>query len=132
MTLVVDASVVLAALLDEGETGAWAAGVLRGEAVVPDVMLVEVTRALRRAVLDGSVTDAAGSALVATAWTIPASVVPFATLAPRVWELRRTVSVADAAYVAVAERLGVPLATADRRLARASGPRCEFLVPPGS
>jgi predicted nucleic acid-binding protein len=130
VTLVVDASVVVAALLDEGEAGPWAADVLQGDLIAPDLMLVEVTRSIRRAVLTGSVTDDLAGELVCAAWVVPSTVVPFEGLAPRVWELRRTVSVADAAYVATAERWGVPLATADRRLARASGPRCEFIVPP--
>lgn len=47
-------------------------------------------------------------------------------LLPRIWELREDVTTADAAYVALAEHLGAPLVTTDARLARASGPRCEF------
>ncbi len=35
----------------------------------------------------------------------------------------------DAWYLAVAEALGAPLATFDRKLARASGPVCGFLLP---
>jgi predicted nucleic acid-binding protein len=34
----------------------------------------------------------------------------------------------DAAYVALAEVLDVPLLTADERLARAAGPRCTIEV----
>jgi predicted nucleic acid-binding protein len=47
-----------------------------------------------------------------------------------VWALHPTVTAYDAAYVALAELLGVPLLTLDRRLARASGPLCSFLLPP--
>lgn len=130
MTVVVDASVVVAALLDEGDAGPWAAQVLTGDLVAPDLMLVEVTRAIRRAVLDGTITDGQGTDLVLQAWELPVTTVPFAPEARRVWELRRTVAVADAVYVAAAERLAAPLATADRRLSRASGPRCRFLLPP--
>ncbi len=36
----------------------------------------------------------------------------------------------DACYVALAELLGAPLVTLDRRLTRAPGPRCVFLTPP--
>jgi predicted nucleic acid-binding protein len=54
---------------------------------------------------------------------------PFAPLADRVWALHPTVTAYDAAFVAVAEALDAPLVTLDRRLARASGPRCAFVVP---
>ena len=51
-------------------------------------------------------------------------------LATRAWEFRDSVTYYDATYVALAELLDAPLVTLDRRLARASGPRCAFLTPP--
>jgi predicted nucleic acid-binding protein len=38
----------------------------------------------------------------------------------------------DAWYVAVAEALGLPLATLETRLARAKGVACRFLTPAGA
>ena len=55
---------------------------------------------------------------------------PCASTAPRVWELRSSVTAYDAASVAVAEALEVALLTLDGRLAEASGPRRGFLVVP--
>jgi predicted nucleic acid-binding protein len=49
-----------------------------------------------------------------------------ALLLPRMWQLRETLSGSDAAYVAAAEAQGCPLVTADVRLSRAAGPRCEI------
>ncbi len=49
-------------------------------------------------------------------------------LLDRIWELRDNVTPYDAAYVALAEALGVTLLTADARLARAPGPRCAIEV----
>jgi predicted nucleic acid-binding protein len=54
----------------------------------------------------------------------------FSPFAARAWELRSKVTSYDAWYVAVAEELDLSLATLDRRLAAASGPRCRFLLPP--
>lgn len=42
------------------------------------------------------------------------------------WELRDNLTPYDAAYVAAAELLRCPLVTADGKLARATGPRCDF------
>ncbi len=62
--------------------------------------------------------------------TLIVELFPYEPLARRVWELRENVTPYDAWYVALAEELGVGLATLDRRLAQAVGPRCEFVTPP--
>ena len=48
---------------------------------------------------------------------------PHDVLLPRVWELRTNLTAYDAVYVALAEALGAPLLTRDRRLAGAVGHR---------
>jgi predicted nucleic acid-binding protein len=40
---------------------------------------------------------------------------------PRIWDLRNNLTAYDAAYVALAEALGAPLLTRDRRLVTAAG-----------
>lgn len=49
-------------------------------------------------------------------------------LLTRIWELREDITPYDAAYVALAESLGIPLMTADRRLARAAAQYCEVIT----
>ena len=51
---------------------------------------------------------------------------PLPPLLNRAWELRHNLTVYDAVYVALAERLDGVLVTCDGRLANASGPRCSF------
>lgn len=51
------------------------------------------------------------------------------SLLGRMWERRDNMSGYDAASVAAAEHLGVPLVTSDKRLASAPGLRCEVFVP---
>jgi predicted nucleic acid-binding protein len=52
--------------------------------------------------------------------------VEVAPLLGRAWELKDNLTPDEAASVADAEHLGAPLITADLRLTRASGPRCEI------
>jgi predicted nucleic acid-binding protein len=55
-----------------------------------------------------------------------------ALLLPRMWQLRDTIGGYNAAYIAAAEAHACPPVTADVRLARAAGPRCEIrLAVPG-
>lgn len=49
-------------------------------------------------------------------------------LLPRCWTLRENLTIYDASYVALAEQFGVVLVTADARLSRAPGLRCEVQV----
>jgi predicted nucleic acid-binding protein len=46
---------------------------------------------------------------------------PHYVLLPRIWQLRDNLSAYDAAYVALAEKLGARLVTRDGRLASAAG-----------
>jgi predicted nucleic acid-binding protein len=130
MTVVVDASVAVSALVDASDDGRWAAGVVsRQDVVAPHLLPVEIVSALRGLARDGTISPVlARDALdVAAVWAV--ELYPLGSLARRVWDLRDTVTAYDAWYVALAELHGVPLATRDRRLAAASGPRCEFLLP---
>lgn len=58
----------------------------------------------------------------------PCSGPPPRALLARCWELRQSLTIYDAAYVALAETLRADLLTGDLRLARAPGPRCRIEV----
>ena len=131
MTAVVDASVVVAALVDDGPAGRWAEELLESTPLAaPHLMPVEAANILRRAALAGDVSDDIASLAHADLLAIGVELFPYDLLAERIWELRGAVTAYDGWYVALAESLDVPLATLDGRLTRAPGPRCSFLGPP--
>ena len=130
MTLVVDASVLVAAAVDSGAEGQWAERLVVSERLsAPGLVQVEATNILRRLELAGKIEAAAATAAQGDLMQLDLNLYPFEPFAERVWELRANVTSYDAWYVALAEVLGAPLATLDRKLARASGPGCRFLLP---
>jgi predicted nucleic acid-binding protein len=130
VTLIVDASVVVAALVDSGQDGVWAEQVmLSDQLAAPHLMPAEVTNVLRRALLAGDVSEEVASISHGEllAWRV--DLFPYEPFADRIWELRSNLSAYDAWYVAIAEELGASLATLDARLRRSQGPRCTFVTP---
>lgn len=129
MTVVVDASVVVAALLDAGPDGLWAESLLTVDLAAPHLLPVEVANVMRRAANGGEISDDVASLAHADLIDLRIELLSYDIVAARAWELRRNLSSYDAWYVAVAELLDAPLATLDQRLIGAPGPRCEFLAP---
>lgn len=131
--LVVDASLVVSALVDGGGAGGWAASLLASEPLnAPHLMPVEVASILRRASAAGRISADAAALAHADLLDLRVQLFPYAPFASRVWELRGNVTCYDAWYVALAEFLGAPMATLDLKLARAAGPRCAFETLPGT
>lgn len=131
MTVVLDASVVVASLVDAGPVGTWADSVLRdGELTAPHLMPVEAANTLRRSVLAGQVAPDVAALAHADLLALRVELFPYVPFADRVWDLRANVTAYDAWYVALAESIGADLATLDRRLSTAAGPRCRFRTPP--
>ena len=92
-------------------------------------MSVEVAHFLRKAVSQGLITATQGRDWLADLLDMVDDFYPHGPFVPRMWELHTNVTSYDSAYVALAEALGAPVATLDRKLRRAPGPRCEFLSP---
>ncbi|GAB2510846.1 hypothetical protein GCM10027064_05420 [Microbacterium petrolearium] len=130
MTVVIDAGVVASALLSSGEDGEWALSLLAvNPLAAPHQMPAEAANVLRRAELAGRI-DAQTAALAHDdLLDLRVELFSFEPFAARAWELRQSVTIYDAWYVALAEHLDAPLATLDLRLSRAPGPRCAFLTP---
>ena len=131
MSVVADASVVVAALVDSGEVGSWAESVLlSGPVLAPHIMPVEAANVLRRSALAGLVPEEVAAQAHDDLCSLRVELFPYEPFARRVWELRANVTAYDACYVALAEELQSRLATLDRKLAAAPGPACRFWLPP--
>jgi predicted nucleic acid-binding protein len=96
--------------------------------VAPHLVDVEVAQALRRRVHSGGLAPLIAADYLSRWSVLGVERVGVTAHLDRVWELRDNVTAHDAAYVVVAESLGCPLLTADRRLANASGVRCTITV----
>jgi predicted nucleic acid-binding protein len=123
--LVVDASVVVAALVDDGPAGSWAAETMLDRFLAAPAHLgVEVASALRRLAASGAIGADVATLAHADLLDLRVQTYPYAPFGERVWALRSVVSTYDGAYLALAEALDAPLATLDGRLARTPGVVC--------
>lgn len=130
MTVVVDASVLVAALVDDGPDGRWVADeLINATLAAPHLVLAESANVLRRASRSGEISEDAGALAHADLNALPIDLYPYQPFAERVWELRHNLTAYDAWHVALAEELGSEFITLDRRIAGAPGLRCEFRVP---
>ena len=133
MTRVVDASVLVSALVDSGLDGAWSeTQVAQGSLIGPELVLVEASNILRRMEQARQISRVEATLAHDNLLRLELDLFPFAPFAERVWELRRNVTCYDAWYVALAEAFNCPLATLDGKLSRASGPTCGIITPPAS
>ena len=118
---VLDTSAAVDFLLASGVAGDVEALLAREEtAAAPDLLVFEVLAVLRRDVRRGVLAPDRARGAIDDLGDL--SVELFGTLPfrDRAWELRDNFTVADALFVALAERLREPLATKDRRLASAA------------
>lgn len=127
---VLAASVVVDALVVAGPAGDLGRAEMRklAELQVPAIFTAEVTSALRRLVHARALSPIRAASALTQIVSVRTLSYPFEPFARRVWELRNTVTVYDAWYVALAERLETELVTSDKRVAEANGPRCPIRI----
>jgi predicted nucleic acid-binding protein len=95
----------------------------------PELLRVEAANVLRRLESAKQITQQEANAAFEDLMDLDVELHAFESFSERVWDLRHNVTSYDAWYVALAEALNLPLATLDARLAKADGPKCQFLTP---
>jgi predicted nucleic acid-binding protein len=121
--IVVDASAVVEVLLGTSAASAVERRLFEAGQTLhaPHLLDIEVAHAVRRYAARGEIDGQRGRTALADLADFPLYRYPHDPLLFRVWDLRNNLSAYDAAYVALAEELQVPLITRDRRLAGAAG-----------
>ena len=126
---VLDASAMVALLLDGGVAGEWVAQQIVGASIsAPSLLHYEVANIIRRSEQAGLISHDAAVQAHADCLRLAVDVWDYEALADRAWQLRRNLTIYDAAYVALAELLEAPLFTLDKRIGKAPGLHCEVLV----
>lgn len=124
--IVIDASVLVTVLIgNEQAAETLRRRLLRWALAAPSLVDLEVVSVLRRKRLQGRLDEHRAGQAVVDLHALRLARTPERPLLRRVWELRHNLTPYDAAYVALAETLHVPLLTGDQRLAAAPGIRCE-------
>jgi len=130
MTRVVDASVVISALVATDDRSTWAEEQCVGDALVaPHLLPAEVASQLRRSAASGLLPQEIAALALDDLADLAITYYGAEPHLARIWELRDNLTAYDAWYVALAESLQAPLATLDLQLASAPGSRCTFLTP---
>lgn len=117
---VLDTSAVVDFLVGSGAAEEVRTILGEGAAAAPDVLVFEVLAVLRRDVRRGAVPPDRAKGAVSDLGDLPLDLFGSLPLRERAWELRENLTAADGLFVALAERLGEPLATRDLALAAAA------------
>jgi predicted nucleic acid-binding protein len=131
--IVLDAAAAVDLLLERGERGEWVRGIVasRDRVASPHIIEVEVASVLRRLERRAEISTRLGVRALSELTLLPMLRYPTTALLGRVWQLRAALTPYDAAYVALAEALAVPLVTTDARLGRSHSHRAEIAAYPG-
>lgn len=128
MRRVVDASALLDALLPTERQGAALRGLIGHELWAPSILDLEVTSALWRLLRTSAIDQDEAEAALEGLRSAPIRRLDHTALAGLAWELRQSLRISDAFYVAAATMLDADLLTSDARLSRAPAPGVTMVV----
>lgn len=114
--IVFDASAMVEALVGR-QADPELLDALQDDRHAPHLLDVEVLSVLRGLALGGKLSVTAADRARADHFAFAIARYDLANLADRIWHLRNTFTAYDAAYLALAEALAVPLLTCDSKLA---------------
>lgn len=125
--LVVDASAIVALLIEPADKGMKVARHMDGHQVfAPHMLPFEVDNVLRRRRNAGLLSHSEVTLGQRTFDRLPVELWPFEALAPGIRGHASNLTSYDASYVALAEQLNCALLTSDARLAEAPGVDCRI------
>jgi predicted nucleic acid-binding protein len=129
--IVVDASVLVDALVLGGANGAKARALLTEDLAwaAPENLTVEAFSAVRGLAAGGKITVAQAELALRDLTALGVDSVPVSELIDVMWDIRHGMTGYAAAYVALARRRGLTLVTADLRLAAAASSWCRVQTP---
>jgi predicted nucleic acid-binding protein len=118
---VLDASAAVEVLLRTpvGLRGVWR--LFEDELHAPHLLDIEFTQSLRRLILAHKLSGARADLALNMFVDLTITRHAHTAMLRRIWQLRSSISAYDAAYVALAEALDMPLLTCDARLSRSHG-----------
>lgn len=128
--IVLDASALVHRILGTPEYANFLRGPLTDpDWAVPEHFLLEAASGIRGSWLGRDIDDREFSDMLDVLATLPLDVWPTRPLLPRIRELAHNATTYDAAYLALAEELGVPLVTTDGKLGSVPGVACRIVRP---
>ena len=127
--LVVDTSAVLAALASRPPEPTLLQRLADdGDLHAPHLIDIEILNALRGLVRSGQLSQDRAQDVRTDVADLAITRYGHQPLADRIWALRHNLTASDAAFVALADALEVPLVTCDARLANAPGVTAELFT----
>ena len=109
MTVIVDASVLVSALVDSGKEGRWAEETLLGQpTAAPELVMAETATVLRRLERARLISHSESNSAYRDLMRFNIELFAFSPFAERIWSLRDNLTTYDAWYVALAEALNSP------------------------